>query len=194
MRALDGMQSETTIKEDSDFNQKYQVIIKSPKLLHFSRSTYTQVMEDLPDSVDLKTFLLSSDISERVSKEWVLFIGRTIGSWLRSFHVWSVHPAQAEFAKQLAENTVMRDLKFSINYDSLVSMIDAYPDILGDSHTRSVFKRVRDAAAAELEDADTQDGTIGPIHGDFWSGKYANLLAQARYTQPCSSMLTIPAS
>ena len=188
------MQSETTIKEDSDFNQKYQVIIKSPKLLHFSRSTYTQVMEDLPDSVDLKTFLLSSDISERVSKEWVLFIGRTIGSWLRSFHVWSVHPAQAEFAKQLAENTVMRDLKFSINYDSLVSMIDAYPDILGDSHTRSVFKRVRDAAAAELEDADTQDGTIGPIHGDFWSGKYANLLAQARYTQPCSSMLTIPAS
>jgi hypothetical protein len=130
-------------------------------------------MEDLPDSVDLKTFLLSSDVSERVSKEWALSIGRTLGSWLRLFHVWSMHPAQAEIAKLLAENTVMRDLKFSINYDSLVSMTDAYPDILGDSHTRSVFQRVRDAAASELEDADTQDGTIGPIHGDFWSGKYA---------------------
>ncbi|KAL4763513.1 kinase-like domain-containing protein [Aspergillus foveolatus] len=170
LRALDGMQSETTTKEDSDFDQKHQVTVKSPKLLHFSRSTYTQVMEDLPDSVDLKTFLLSFDVSERVSREWVLSISRTIGSWLRLFHVWSIHPAQAEFAKQLAENTVMRDLKFSINYDSLVSMIDAFPDILGDSHTSSVFQRVRDAAAAELEDADTQDGTIGPIHGDLWSG------------------------
>ncbi|KAL5052127.1 hypothetical protein BDW71DRAFT_202258 [Aspergillus fruticulosus] len=170
LRALDGMPNETTTKEDSDSGQKYRITVKSPRILHFSPSTYTQVMEDLPGAVDLKTFLLSPDFSERISKEWTLSIGRTLGAWLRSFHVWSAHPAQADLAKQLAENTVMRDLKFSINYDSLVSMIDAYPDILGDSHTRSVFKKVRDAAAAELEDTYTQDATIGPIHGDFWSG------------------------
>ncbi|KAL4741043.1 kinase-like domain-containing protein [Aspergillus similis] len=170
LRALDGMQNETTTGEDSDSDQQNQVTVKSPKLLHFSRSTYTQVMEDLPNAVDLKTFLLSSDVSERVSKEWARSIGRALGAWLRLFHVWSVHPAQAEFAKQLAENTVMRDLKFSINYDSLVSMIDAYSDILGDSHTRSVFQSVKNAAAAELDDTDTQDATFGPIHGDFWSG------------------------
>ncbi|KAL4745296.1 hypothetical protein BDW72DRAFT_211544 [Aspergillus terricola var. indicus] len=135
LRALDGMQNETTTRGDSDSDQKHQIIAKSPKLLHFSRSTYTQVMEDLPGSVDLKTFLLSSDVLERVSKEWALSIGRTLGAWLNLFHGWSIHPAQAELAKQLADNTVMRDLKFSINYDSLVSMIDTYPDILGDSHT-----------------------------------------------------------
>ncbi|KAL4999276.1 kinase-like domain-containing protein [Aspergillus recurvatus] len=170
LRALDGMQNETTTREDSGSDRKYQITVKSPKLLHFSPSTYTQVMEDLPGAVDLKTFLLSPDVSERVSKEWTLSIGRTLGAWLRSFHVWSAQPAQADLAKQLTENTVMRDLKFSINYNSLVSMIDAYPDILGDSYTRYVFQKVRDAAAAELEDTDTENAIIGPIHGDFWSG------------------------
>ncbi|KAL4821565.1 kinase-like domain-containing protein [Aspergillus spinulosporus] len=135
LRALDGMQNKTTTREDSRSDQKHQVTVKSPRLFHFSRSTYTQVMEDLPDSVDLKTFLLSADVSGKVSKDWALSIGRMLGAWLRLFHVWSIDPAQAEVAKQLAENTVMRDLKFSINYDSLVSMIDAYPDILGNDHT-----------------------------------------------------------
>ncbi|KAL6231059.1 hypothetical protein BDW75DRAFT_221206 [Aspergillus navahoensis] len=170
LRALDGMQNETTTRGDSGSDQKHQITVKCPKLLHFSPSTYTQVMEDLPGSVDLKTFLLSPDVPERVPKEWARSIGHSLGAWLRSFHDWSTQPAQADLAKQLTENTVMRDLKFSINYDGLVSMIDTYPGILGDSHTRSVFQNVRNAAAAELKDTDPENAIIGPIHGDFWSG------------------------
>ncbi|KAL4907442.1 hypothetical protein BDW74DRAFT_124355 [Aspergillus multicolor] len=167
LRALNAMHGVTTTNQDES-NGKYQITVKPPKLFHFHPETYTQVMEDLPDSVDLKTFFLSSSFSQGISKEWALSIGRTLGTWLRSFHVWSAAEAQAEFSKQLAQNTVMRHLKFSINYDSLLSMIDAYPDILGDDNTRSIFRSVRDAAAAEL--TDTHADNTGPIHGDFWSG------------------------
>jgi hypothetical protein len=62
----------------------------------------------------------------------------------------------------------MRDLKFSINYDSLLSVVDKYPDLLEES--RTVFEQVRGLAAAELNGR--QDAVFGPIHGDFWSGKY----------------------
>ncbi|RDW70749.1 phosphotransferase family protein [Aspergillus mulundensis] len=170
LRALNGMHGVTTTNEDTATasGARYQITVKPPKLFHFSPATYTQVMEDLPDAVDLKTFFLSSGVSQGISKDWTLAIGRTLGTWLRSFHVWSAAGAQTEFAEQLAANTVMRDLKFSINYDSLVSMVDAYPDILGDDRTRAVFQEVRDAAAAEL--GDTQSDDTGPIHGDFWSG------------------------
>ncbi|KAL2820801.1 kinase-like domain-containing protein [Aspergillus cavernicola] len=165
LRALDGMSSVTTTNEGKD-GQKYQITVKTPKLFHFDSSTNTQVMENLQDAVDLKTFLLSPSVAQNISKEWTLSIGRTIGIWLRSFHLWIADAAQADVAAQLGKNETMKKLKFSINYDSLIKVIDAYPDLLEGS--RSVFEKVRDLAAAELNE--TQGGAIGPIHGDFWSG------------------------
>jgi hypothetical protein len=161
------MPSVTTTNEGRN-GQKYQITARAPKLLHFDPPTYTQVMEDLPSAADLKTFLLSASDTEKISKEWTLSIGRTLGIWLRSYHLWISEAAQADVAAQFEKNQQMRNLKFSINYDSLVTMIDTYPDLLASS--RSTFEKVRERAAAELEE--TPGGAIGPIHGDFWSGKY----------------------
>ncbi|KAL4926625.1 uncharacterized protein BDV17DRAFT_269181 [Aspergillus undulatus] len=180
LRALDSMQSVTTTNESPGSGQKYQITVKTPNIYHFSPETYTQVMEDLPSAVDLKTFLRSPGVSDRISKDWSLSIGRTLGAWLRSFHFWIADPKQIDVATQFGEWKVMRDLKFSINYDGLLSRIEAYPDLLEGS--REVFEKVRDLAASELEESELEGSAIRPIHGDFWSGNV--LIPTTSLSQP----------
>ncbi|KAL4871381.1 hypothetical protein BDV12DRAFT_194446 [Aspergillus spectabilis] len=177
LRALNSMQSVTTTNEGSNA-QKYQVTARTPQLLYFNPVTNTQIMEDLPSAVDLKTFLLSPDISQSISQAWTKSIGRTLGAWLRSFHFWISDAAQADVASQFESNKDMRDLKFSINYDSLLNVIDTYPDLLENS--RTIFEQVRGLAAAELDAG--QDDVVGPIHGDFWSGNV--LIPKTALDQP----------
>ncbi|KIA75730.1 hypothetical protein HK57_00465 [Aspergillus ustus] len=180
LRGLNAFPSVTTTNHSPD-GTKYQITVKTPGLLHFNPTTYTQVMEDLPSALDLKTFLLSPGVSGSVSKDWALSIGRTLGIWLRSFHVWIADAdaaAQAEVAAGFEKNETMKKLKFSINYDSLLNMIGAYPDLLEGS--RGLFERVRERAAAELEEG--SGGAFGPIHGDFWSGNV--LIPKTALDQP----------
>lgn len=66
----------------------------------------------------------------------------------------------------------MKDLKFWVNYTMLLDTIGNFPDIL--EGNRDIFEKVRDLAAAELEQQSHDDG-YGVIHGDFWTGKYGSL-------------------
>ncbi|KAL2813527.1 kinase-like domain-containing protein [Aspergillus granulosus] len=177
LRGLGAFHSITTTNTSSD-GQKYQITVKTPGLFHFNPSTNTQVMEDLPGALDLKTFFLSPAVSTTISKEWTLAIGRTLGIWLRSFHVWIADAARAEVVSGFEKNETMKKLKFSINYDSVLNMVGAHPDLLEGS--RTLFERVRERAAAEL--AEGQGGSIGPIHGDFWSGNV--LIPKSALDQP----------
>ncbi|KAL3466483.1 kinase-like domain-containing protein [Aspergillus heterothallicus] len=177
LRGLNAFHSITTTKTSPD-GEKFQITVKTPGLLHFNSTTNTQVMEDLPSALDLKTFLLSPAVAALISKEWTLSIGRTLGIWLRAFHVWIADSAQSEVAAGFEKNETMKKLKFSINYDSLLNMIGAYPDLLEGS--RALFERVRERAAAEAEEG-VGEG-IGPIHGDFWSGNV--LLPKASLDNP----------
>jgi hypothetical protein len=70
-------------------------------------------------------------------------------------------------AKAMEKNEVMRDIKFMVNYDNLVKMVDQFPALLKES--QHIFREVRDMAAAELGRKDGKG--FGVIHGDFWSGK-----------------------
>ena len=58
----------------------------------------------------------------------------------------------------------MKDLKFWVNYTLLLDTIENFPDIL--EGNRDIFEKVRDLAAAELEQQSHDDG-YGVIHGDF---------------------------
>lgn len=143
------------------------VTVKTPRLLHFDEDTNTQIVEDLPNSVDLKSFLLSS-VSSGLSKPSAVALGRALGSWLRSFHNWGDSSDQSECKTTLSKNESMKDLKFWVNYTMLLDTIANFPNILGES--RQVFEQVRDFAAAELTRQD-HGNEYGIIHGDFWTGK-----------------------
>jgi hypothetical protein len=136
--------------------------------LNFDKETNTQVLEDLPNSVDLKNFLIS-DVSDGITDTAARTLGRAMGFWLRSFHSWGNEDAQLKAKATVAENTAMRDLKFYINYTMLIDTIPNFPDILGES--RDVFEKIRDMAADELKKVDGSND-YGIIHGDFWTGKY----------------------
>lgn len=156
LRALDGLPPYSNA----------DVTVKTPRVLHFDADTDTQILEDLPDSVDLKTFLLSS-VSSGMSKSSAESLGRALGSWLRSFHDWGSNKDQAGCKATLSKNESMKELKFWVNYTILIDTIANFPHILEKS--RHVFEEVRDFAAAELTKQDHGD-EYGIIHGDFWTG------------------------
>lgn len=141
--------------------------MKTPRVFHFDQENNTQVLEDLPNSIDLKNFLLS-DLSHGVSETSGRAIGRSLGSWLKSFHNWASESEQADSRSLLAQNGTMKDLKFYVNYSMLMDTIANFPGILEDS--RGVFEELKDFAAAELKKSEEEDG-YGIIHGDFWTGK-----------------------
>ncbi|KAJ5885502.1 hypothetical protein N7495_010012 [Penicillium taxi] len=142
------------------------LMVKTPRVLYFNVKTDTQVLEYLPNSVDLKSFLLSEEF-QGVSKPLAQSLGRALGSWLRHFHNWVREKQQAESREMLAKNDSMKQLKFSVNYDTLINTIDNFPEILENS--RDVFEKVRGLAAAELKKQPHDEG-YGVIHGDFWTG------------------------
>lgn len=148
-----------------------KIAVKTPRLLDFNRETDTQVLEDLPYSIDLKNFLLS-EVSRDLSESSGRALGSALGSWLRLFHHWAAEEQQMESRKVLGENKVMKDLKFWVNYTLLMNTIENFPSIL--EQDRDIFEKIRDLAAAELERQDHDNG-YGIIHGDFWTGKYALL-------------------
>ncbi|PYI04232.1 hypothetical protein BO78DRAFT_174603 [Aspergillus sclerotiicarbonarius CBS 121057] len=168
----------TVDRSELDEGSTHDVVVKTPYLFTFNRETNTAVVEDLPDSLDLKSFLISTSASTSVSHEWAFSIGRALGAWLRSFHLWADQKAQAGVAADMEKNQSMRDLKFTVNYDTLMNTINRYPAILGDY--RDVLSKVRDMAAAELSRKDEKG--FGIIHGDFWSGNV--LIPRAALEQP----------
>lgn len=148
---------------------KDDIMVKTPRLFYFDQESHTQVLEDLPNSLDLKTFLISE--SNSLSKSSGLSIGRALGSWLRSLHNWATENEQAALTGILRQNKSMQQIKFYANYTLLVESIENFPTLLEGS--RSVFNQVRDLAAAELEEQGHSD-EYGIIQGDFWTGKYVD--------------------
>jgi hypothetical protein len=62
-------------------------------------------------------------------------------------------------------NTIMKELKYQINYETLLATVEKYPEILASA--KPVFEKVRDDVRYHL---DNDEGSL--IHGDLWSGKY----------------------
>lgn len=141
------------------------VRVRTPRLYQFNATTHTQILEDLPQSQDLKSFLLSEE-GRGMSKSTALAVGHALGSWIGSFHAWTSEVAQSEVRNEMRKNKAMQKLKHSLNYERLINMIDQYPEILQTS--RGAFMQVKDQAAAEMESGEA--GYWGVIHGDFWTG------------------------
>ncbi|OQD81660.1 hypothetical protein PENANT_c026G06102 [Penicillium antarcticum] len=164
---------------------KVNVTVKTPRLFSFDKETNTQILEDLPNSVDLKNFL-NSGISDNTTDSTARTLGCAIGSWLQSFHSWGNESAQLETKSTVAGNTAMRDLKFYINYTMLIDTIPNFPEILEQS--REIFGKVHDMAADELKKVDDSDD-YGIIHGDFWTGNI--LLPKIPFTEQINTKVFV---
>ncbi|ERS95553.1 hypothetical protein HMPREF1624_08069 [Sporothrix schenckii ATCC 58251] len=155
---------------------------KAPRLLWFDRATNTQVLEDFPAAVDLKSMLLATvnpgtETRHALAQDAQLSrsIGVALGAWLRSFHAWTSErgAARSTLRRAMAANEPMRRLKRQITYDALVRVVAQFPDALGDR--LPILEAVQAAAAAEFDktppaEGDDDDEDWGIIHGDFWSG------------------------
>lgn len=146
-------------------------LVKVPYLYLFSRETNTQVLEDIPGVVDLKTILTSPTANAVLSQSRATSIGRALGSWLRAFHSWTSVPSQANLRAEIGDNEPMRKLKYLITYDSFTGVLEQFPEVLEDY--KKSLEDVKDLATVEFQKTGSgeQREEWGCIHGDFWSGK-----------------------
>jgi hypothetical protein len=137
------------------------ISVQTPKLHSFDEENNTQIYEDLPSSLDLKTYCLSHSLSKPECHR----LGLAVGQWAKQFHSWAQEDGQAALLDSMKGNEDMKALKFMINYERLVGSIETFPDLLNES--RTVFEDVREGMRKSVE----EEGQVQLIHGDFWSGK-----------------------
>ncbi|KAH6681391.1 kinase-like domain-containing protein [Halenospora varia] len=144
--------------------------VKVPHLYLFNKETNTQVLEDIPGVVDMKTILMSPTANDVLSHSLASSIGRTLGSWLRSYHSWASSPSQAALRTEIGDNEPMRKLKYHISYDTFINVLEQFPDVLGDY--KKTLEDVKGIATKEFEKtpSDEEGEEWGIIHGDFWTG------------------------
>ncbi|KAH8668050.1 kinase-like domain-containing protein [Tricladium varicosporioides] len=137
------------------------VTVTTPKIYSFihENDTGTQVYSDLPSSSDLKTYALTHALSQEQCSR----VGFALGAWAKAFHTWAAAPEQESLREKMKGNTAMKELKYRLNYTNLVTTIDNFPELLGES--RGVFEEV---AKNTREELNAGEGLL--IHGDFWSG------------------------
>jgi hypothetical protein len=147
------------------------VSVKTPHLCHSNRETNTNIIEDYPGAVDLKSVFTSPVANSTISKSVAISIGRALGSWVGSFYTWASAPAQAGLRTEIEKNEPMRKLKYVVTYDSYIKVLENFLDIL--EGNRKTLEDVREMALKEVEKTmDDQEGEKWEIiHGDFWTGK-----------------------
>jgi hypothetical protein len=145
--------------------------IRTPRLYHFDRETDTQVLEDLTDTIDVKTVLQSPERSTVLPPSISTALGHAMGAWLRSFHSWASKPAQAGLEKAIGGNTAMRKIRYMISYGAFLDVVQNFPEIW--EANKNVLEEVKDMATAEYAKTpqDSKERNWGIIHGDFWTGK-----------------------
>jgi hypothetical protein len=147
-----------------------RVSVNVPQHFLFLDDTNTQIIQDIPNAIDLKSILVAPTAGSILDQNLATSIGHALGSWLRSFHNWTSQSAQIELCKEFKENEPMRKLKSSINYGRLIQILQGYPDIL-EGHIETM-KLVQNLATKEFLKSmeDKVEENWGLIHGDFWSG------------------------
>ncbi|KAL1854448.1 hypothetical protein VTK73DRAFT_8745 [Phialemonium thermophilum] len=165
---------ETMLHALNDFSST-TANITTPRLLLFDPKTSTQVLEDIPDATDLKSFLLQHANSQSPARPLgaraAASIGYGLGSWLRSLHDWSSGTVQENLRNQLARNAGMRELKCRVTDVAFQTLLENFPDLL--DGRAPTLERVRHWMREDFEKPvlKTADGLEwGVIHGDFWTG------------------------
>lgn len=156
--------------------------VLTPRNLLYLPSPSIQIIEDLDPALDCADLLTSLDHEVPMSI-WSA-VGFALGEWLRALHHWTREPEQGHLRSTMEGNKASRDLKWRTTYGTIVDIARTFPIITEED--LDVLKEVREKAQREQEDAaqravneDTE--SYGIIHGDFWTGKYADLSTAPSY-------------
>jgi hypothetical protein len=141
---------------------------RTPKLLYADQETNVQVIEYIPDSIDLKQILVST-ASTGFTPSRAVSSGVALGRWLRDFHDWTSHSDQAALRQHVKQNRAMSELKYRVEYGVILKVLENFPDVLAPN--RTVLEEVVRSAEQGLELDHASDASLGVIHGDFWTGK-----------------------
>lgn len=145
--------------------------LRAPRLYQFDHTTNTQILEDLSDTIDIKTVLESPTAWSVLPRSISTSIGSALGTWLQSFHLWASAPAQATLRGSMGNNQAMRKIRYMISYGAFVDVVRKFPEIW-ETHSKGL-QEVKNMAIAEYSKAaqEKAEENWGLIHGDFWSGK-----------------------
>jgi hypothetical protein len=148
-------------------------VVRTPKCYFYDDKSNTQIIEFLPNGIDLKNYVLKNFSSPVPISYRPQFheLGKELAQWIVGFHRKSEADARDAMAKgeksdlyaELEDCRWMQNLKRQINYDWLIQRISHFPDILEEA--RETFEEYRAEANEEWK------GDLMPIHGDFWTGK-----------------------
>lgn len=130
-------------------------IIQLPTVLHYDVDTCTLIMKDLGNLPSVKSY--TSKTSDNASE-----IGRALGTFLASLHVWSL--SQPEVLKRFQENESSRRLSAAVHYGRL----DAVAKQFGHDD-----ERIKEIADKYSDQVMTSNEVL--TIGDFWTG---NVLVQ----------------
>jgi hypothetical protein len=148
-------------------------VIRTPKLYQFDDKTNTQVLEFMPNGIDLKHYAIQNFPSPTPAsaRPHCHQLGKELAQWITAFHQRTEQDARdalqrgekSKLYSELEKCKKIQGLKHAINYDWLQQRINQFLDIL--TEAKDVFQEVKAMALEELK------GELMPIHGDFWTGK-----------------------
>ncbi|KAH7411542.1 kinase-like domain-containing protein [Phaeosphaeria sp. MPI-PUGE-AT-0046c] len=145
---------------------KDRVRIRTPRLYHFDRSTSTQIIEDLSNSVSMTEAL----VSNAPFTAGPTALGKVMGTWIRRFHCWTADVNQKPLRRLVYDNSAMRKIRYDISYGAFTTILKKFPDIWeAKGHILDEVKSMATAEYAKVPD-DESDMLWGLIHGDFWTG------------------------
>ncbi|KAF2789573.1 hypothetical protein K505DRAFT_284130 [Melanomma pulvis-pyrius CBS 109.77] len=146
------------------------ITINVPHIFQSSGQTNTQIIEDFPDAIDLKTVFVSPAAKSILLEPFSTSIGRALGLWLRLLHNWASAPAQVELRAEIGKNEPMRRLKRRITFESFIAVVEQFPELL-EGH-KEVLEDVKAIGMQDFERGMGNEGgeDWGIVHGDFWTG------------------------
>ncbi|KAJ5757275.1 uncharacterized protein N7511_007457 [Penicillium nucicola] len=133
--------------------------VRPPCPYWLSSEHHLQVMENLPNTIDLSKYFLTP-AGGAISDHYASSIGRALGLWLRAFHAKTSEESHLTYLKAVGRNVMNRTAMYSFYLSRLEQNIAGFPHIfceLGETIVSYVTKKL------ECEKGESP----GLIHGDL---------------------------
>lgn len=160
-----GLLGKSPFTGQTEPHDSHNIIVRTPKLLHFDEANTTQIHELLSNSTTLKAYILenySSSTPEAREPE-CRQLGKAIGKWLNEFIKFSM--SEQALSQCARKNEEASKIRHHFSYGWLPERIEQYPGIL--SEDQKILEQTFKMATEELQD----ESKLLAVHGDLAPAK-----------------------